>query len=105
MVPKVIIFPSLIAYSLLSILADTCSGDSGSPLMMFSSNNQWILIGLTSYGFECAQTAYAGVYTRVAAYQDWINATMNVAYIQTPSILLHIFRHFLILLVIFLEIK
>ncbi len=53
----------------------------------------------------CAQTAYAGVYTRVAAYQDWINATMNVAYIQTASILLHIFRHFLILLVIFLEIK
>jgi secreted trypsin-like serine protease len=86
MVPKVIIFPFLVVYNLLSILADTCSGDSGGPLMMFSSNNQWILIGLTSYGYGCAQPAYAGVYTRVAAYQDWINATMNTGYIQTPSI-------------------
>ncbi|CAF5151838.1 unnamed protein product, partial [Rotaria socialis] len=25
---------------------DTCQGDSGGPLMMFSSSNQWVLIGV-----------------------------------------------------------
>ncbi len=76
----------LFPYYFLSILTDTCQGDSGGPLMMFSSNNQWILIGLTSYGEGCAQPGYAGVYTRVAAFQDWINSTMNTACIQTPSL-------------------
>ncbi len=60
-------------------LIDTCQGDSGGPLMMFSSNNQWILIGTTSFGDGCAQANYSGVYTRVAAFQDWINTTMNTA--------------------------
>lgn len=86
MVPKVIFFPFFVAYYFLSIHIDTCQGDSGGPLMMFSSNNQWILVGLTSYGEGCAQPAYSGVYTRVAAYQDWINSTISIACIQTSSI-------------------
>ena len=44
---------------------------------MFSSNNQWILVGLTSYGRGCAHSDYSGVYTRIAAYEDWINSNMN----------------------------
>jgi hypothetical protein len=58
-------------------LIDTCQGDSGGPLMMFSSTNQWILIGLTSSGIGCASANYSGLYTRVAAFQSWISATMN----------------------------
>ncbi|CAF3763877.1 unnamed protein product, partial [Rotaria socialis] len=59
---------------------DTCQGDSGGPLMMFSSSNQWVLIGVTSSGRGCADAAYSGMYTRVAAFQDWINSTMNGTY-------------------------
>ncbi|CAF0787106.1 unnamed protein product [Rotaria sp. Silwood1] len=41
---------------------DTCQGDSGGPLMMFSSNNQWILVGVTSSGIGCAEAAYSGMF-------------------------------------------
>ncbi|CAF1007062.1 unnamed protein product [Adineta steineri] len=58
---------------------DTCQGDSGGPLMIFNSDNQWVLVGLTSIGIGCAEAEYSGVYTRVAAFQDWINSTMNSA--------------------------
>ena len=44
---------------------------------MFSSNNQWMLVGLTSSGIGCARPNSSGVYTRVAAYEDWINSNMN----------------------------
>ena len=66
-------------FFLLLFSVDTCQGDSGGPLTMFNSNNQWILVGLTSYGRGCAQPNYSGVYTRVAAFEDWIKSTMNVS--------------------------
>ncbi|CAF2825813.1 unnamed protein product [Rotaria sp. Silwood2] len=46
---------------------DTCQGDSGGPLMMFS-NQQWYIVGITSYGNDCALPFYPGVYTRVSIY-------------------------------------
>jgi secreted trypsin-like serine protease len=58
-------------------LIDTCQGDSGGPLMMFNSDNFWEVVGITSYGHGCAEPDYPGVYTRVAAYEMWINITMN----------------------------
>jgi secreted trypsin-like serine protease len=45
--------------------------------MMFSSNNQWLLIGLTSFGVGCANKQYSGIYTRVAAFQNWIKTYTN----------------------------
>ncbi|CAF1514808.1 unnamed protein product, partial [Didymodactylos carnosus] len=50
---------------------DSCQGDSGGPLMLFS-NNRWELVGIVSFGNECALPNHAGIYTRVAAYQNWI---------------------------------
>ena len=47
--------------------------------MMFSSNNQWILVGVTSNGIGCASANYSGMYTRVAAFQDWISSSMNAS--------------------------
>jgi hypothetical protein len=64
---------------------DTCQGDSGGPLMMFTTSNQWVLVGLTSYGYGCARPEYAGVYTRVAYYQSWISATTSSAFISAGS--------------------
>jgi secreted trypsin-like serine protease len=65
--------------SLVASFVDTCQGDSGGPLMMFTSNNQWVLVGLTSNGIGCAEAEYSGVYTRVAEYQSWINTNTNGA--------------------------
>ncbi|CAF4331042.1 unnamed protein product, partial [Adineta steineri] len=56
---------------------DTCQGDSGGPLMMFNSNKQWVLVGLTSNGLGCAEAAYSGIYTRVATFVSWINTNTN----------------------------
>jgi len=59
------------------LLLDTCQGDSGGPLMMFTASGQWELVGVTSYGIGCAEASYSGVYTRVAAYQNWIATTTS----------------------------
>ena len=40
--------------------------------MMFTDSNQWLLVGLSSYGVGCARPNSPGVYTRVTAYQEWI---------------------------------
>lgn len=61
----------------LILFLDTCQGDSGGPLMIFTSSKQWILAGLTSFGFGCAQPGYSGVYTRIIFYLDWINLIIN----------------------------
>jgi secreted trypsin-like serine protease len=72
-------------YSVICLLSDTCQGDSGGPLMMFTTSNQWELVGVTSYGIGCAQPADAGVYTRVAYYQSWISSTTGSAYTNPTS--------------------
>lgn len=64
----------------MEIFLDTCAGDSGGPLMMFSQTKQWILIGITSFGEGCARPSYAGVYTRVAVYETWIKSHTNGSY-------------------------
>jgi hypothetical protein len=45
--------------------------------MMFASNKQWLLVGLTSFGNGCAEANNSGIYTRVAAYKDWIQSYTN----------------------------
>lgn len=64
---------------------DTCTGDSGGPLMLtidrrqsdeVESERKTTQIGIVSWGKGCAQEGAPGVYTRVSAYRDWIRRAM-----------------------------
>ncbi|XP_058116374.1 venom protease-like [Anopheles ziemanni] len=61
---------------------DSCQGDSGGPLMLpeLSTNGQYYyytLVGLVSYGYECARAGFPGVYVKVTAYLPWIETNLN----------------------------
>ncbi|XP_068193687.1 trypsin II-P29-like isoform X2 [Antennarius striatus] len=52
---------------------DSCQGDSGGPVV--SKNvTQWVLLGIVSFGIECALPNFPGVNTRVSEYEDWIRS-------------------------------
>jgi len=59
---------------------DSCQGDSGGPLMVPANSGDGItpgqnyeLIGVTSFGMDCGDTDFPGVYARVTEQLDWIN--------------------------------
>ena len=64
---------------------DTCSGDSGGPLLCrdeLDSENvtaprPWMLAGITSFGETCERRGKLGVYTRVSRYLNWIRDVMD----------------------------
>lgn len=55
---------------------DSCTGDSGGPLMATHSLDgppRYFLVGVVSYGpLDCSVTQTPGVYTNVSAYMGWI---------------------------------
>ncbi len=44
---------------------DTCQGDSGGPMFKRNAANEWVQVGITSWGIGCAQPNAPGVYTEV----------------------------------------
>ncbi|XP_057369142.1 trypsin alpha-3-like [Daphnia carinata] len=48
---------------------DTCQGDSGGPLIVHGTQ-----VGIVSWGYGCADSRYAGVYTRLTFFYSWIKA-------------------------------
>jgi secreted trypsin-like serine protease len=56
--------------------ADTCSGDSGGPLLA-NTPTGWRLVGITSWSsLPCTTPGTVGIYTRVATHAGWINRVL-----------------------------
>jgi subtilisin-like proprotein convertase family protein/secreted trypsin-like serine protease len=53
---------------------DTCQGDSGGPMVKRDANNEWVQVGITSWGVGCAQPQKPGVYTEVSFFANDICA-------------------------------
>jgi len=47
---------------------DTCQGDSGGPMFRRDASNNWIQVGITSWGSGCARPNFPGVYTEVSTF-------------------------------------
>jgi secreted trypsin-like serine protease len=55
-----------------------CMGDSGGPLLVSKGTpGSWVQVGVVSWGSDCSKTPNYGVYTRVSAVRDWIDATLR----------------------------
>jgi secreted trypsin-like serine protease len=56
---------------------DSCQGDSGGPLQVPDGAGGFKLAGIVSFGRGCGRPGFAGVYTRVSSYIDWIHKQMQ----------------------------
>eukprot|EP00727_Mastigamoeba_balamuthi_P014780 m51a1_g9928 putative suppressor of tumorigenicity 14 protein (1370) ;mRNA; f:13236-19712 len=56
---------------------DGCQGDSGGPLVHVGKDGRVTQVGLTSWGYGCADVDLPGVWTRLSSFHSWIDATMT----------------------------
>ncbi|WP_230690030.1 trypsin-like serine protease [Catellatospora paridis] len=58
---------------------DTCQGDSGGPMVKRNASNEWIQIGIVSWGIGCARPQNPGVYSEVRYFStDIYNAAVSL---------------------------
>ncbi len=64
---------------------DTCQGDSGGPMFKRNAQNEWIQVGITSWGIGCARPQNPGVYAEVRFFATAIcNAAATLGGCQVP---------------------
>ncbi|KAG5873547.1 hypothetical protein JTB14_007355 [Gonioctena quinquepunctata] len=56
---------------------DSCTGDSGGPLMMTPNATVWYAAGIVSYGIGCGTEDWPGVYTSIPSFIPWIKQTIK----------------------------
>jgi secreted trypsin-like serine protease len=58
---------------------DTCSGDSGGPLFDTDGGpgGSPLLLGITSFGLDCAQRGIPGIYANVGNFATWIDGFLE----------------------------
>uniref|UniRef100_A0A8D8VB12 Phenoloxidase-activating factor 2 n=2 Tax=Cacopsylla melanoneura TaxID=428564 RepID=A0A8D8VB12_9HEMI len=54
---------------------DSCTGDSGGPLMV--NEGKWTQVGIVSWGIGCGKGEYPGVYSRVTYFMPWITKNLK----------------------------
>ncbi|WP_233521566.1 S1 family peptidase [Streptomyces triticagri] len=52
---------------------DSCQGDSGGPMFRKDDSDQWVQVGIVSWGQGCARPGYPGVYAEVSAFAEDIS--------------------------------
>ena len=60
--------------------SDACTGDSGGPAIMKdpSAPTGFSLLGIISWGKDCGQKAYPGVYTRMSKFSKWVGSQRSL---------------------------
>ncbi|WP_411026446.1 serine protease, partial [Salmonella sp. s54395] len=72
------VFDSMFCAGLAEGGKDSCQGDSGGPVVVENAAKAYEVIGITSWGYGCADAKNPGVYTRVFVFRDWINANSGL---------------------------
>ncbi|MGA0409548.1 MAG: trypsin-like serine protease, partial [Limisphaerales bacterium] len=72
------ILPSMLAAGFIQGGKDSCQGDSGGPLVV-EVQGKSIQVGVVSWGKGCAEPYAYGIYTRVAAFIDWVEAITGLS--------------------------
>ena len=56
---------------------DTCQGDSGGPMFRRDASNNWIGVGIVSWGNGCARPNFPGVYSQLSTFASAISAAAD----------------------------